>query len=43
MDLLGNFTIGDFSIFVYYLATITDFTQFLGNFLAQYKQTEVSF
>lgn len=39
----GNFTIGDFSIFVYYLATITDFTQFLGNFLAQYKQTEVSF
>src|SRR5215213_3644417 len=38
-----SFTIGDFALFVYYLAFVTDFTQFFGQFLAHYKQTGVAF
>src|SRR5262245_59514588 len=38
----GTFTIGDFALFVYYLAFFTDFTQHFGSFLAHYKQTAVS-
>lgn len=38
----GSFTVGDFSIFVYYLSFISNFIQFLGTFIANYKQTEVS-
>lgn len=39
----GSFSVGDFALFVYYLGTVTTFTQFLGMFLAYYKQTGVSF
>ncbi len=39
----GEFTVGDFALFVYYLAFVTDFTQFFGRFLAHFKQTGVSF
>ncbi|HJZ45798.1 MAG TPA: ABC transporter ATP-binding protein [Roseiflexaceae bacterium] len=40
---MGSFTIGDFALFVYYLAFVTEFTQFFGQFLAHYKQTGVAF
>jgi ATP-binding cassette subfamily B protein len=39
----GTFTVGDFALFVYYLAFVTDFTQWFGRFLAHYKQTSVAF
>lgn len=35
--------LGDFALFVYYLGFVTDFTQFFGRFLAQYRQASVSF
>lgn len=35
--------VGDFALFVYYLAFVTDFLWFLGGFLALTKQTEVAF
>lgn len=35
--------VGDFALFVYYLAFVTDFLWFLGSFLALTKQTEVAF
>lgn len=35
--------LGDFALFVYYLGFVTEFTQFFGRFLAQYRQTSVSF
>lgn len=35
--------VGDLALFIYYLSTITDFTQAVGAFLAQYTQTQVSF
>ncbi len=39
----GSFSVGDFALFVYYLGFVTHFTQFVGMFLAYYKQTGVSF
>jgi ATP-binding cassette, subfamily B, bacterial len=39
----GTFTVGDFSLFVYYLGFITAFTGELGAFMAHYKQMGVSF
>jgi ABC-type multidrug transport system fused ATPase/permease subunit len=39
----GSFTVGDFSIFVYYLAFITDSVESLGNFIVYYKQTKVGY
>jgi len=39
----GDFTVGDFALFMYYLAFVTEFTQFFGSFLAHYRQTGVSF
>ncbi|WP_088889173.1 ATP-binding cassette domain-containing protein [Leptolyngbya ohadii] len=36
-------SVGDFALFVYYLAFVTDFLWFLGSFLTLTKQTEVSF
>ncbi|UAJ72241.1 ABC transporter ATP-binding protein [Synechocystis sp. PCC 7339] len=39
----GNFTVGDFALFVYYLAFVSDFLAFFGSFLASVKQSEVSF
>jgi ATP-binding cassette subfamily B protein len=38
-----TFSIGDFALFVYYLAFVTDFTRFFGSFLTSYQQTGVSF
>ncbi|AIE73429.1 MULTISPECIES: ABC transporter ATP-binding protein [unclassified Synechocystis] len=38
----GNFTVGDFALFVYYLSFVTDFLTFFGGFLASIKQSEVS-
>jgi len=38
----GTFTVGDFSLFVYYLALVTDCTMFFGEYLAHYRQTAVS-
>lgn len=39
----GNFTVGDFSIFVYYLAFVTDSFESLGNFIVYFKQTKVGY
>jgi len=38
----GTFTVGDFALFVSYLAVVTEFSGFLGQFLTQYKQLGVS-
>ncbi len=38
----GTFTVGDFALFVYYLAWVTDFTLFLGMYFSVYQQTGVS-
>jgi ATP-binding cassette subfamily B protein len=39
----GDFSVGDFALFVAYLDTLAGFTTFLGHFTAQYKQATVSF
>lgn len=39
----GSFTVGDFSLFVYYLTFVADFTHFFGYFLAQFQQAKVAF
>lgn len=39
----GGFTVGDFSLFVYYLTFVADFTHFFGYFLAQFQQAKVAF
>ena len=39
----GQLGIGDLALFIYYLAFVTDFTQFFGMFLAHYAQTKVAF
>ena len=39
----GSFTVGDFSIFVYYLSSVADYMQRLGRFISSVKQSEVSF
>ena len=43
--LLGSahLELGEFALFIYYLGFVTDFTQFFGRFLAQYRQAGVSF
>jgi len=38
----GDFTVGDFALFVSYLGFVTEFTGFAGVFLTQYKQLNVS-
>ncbi|MBP2019271.1 ATP-binding cassette subfamily B protein [Symbiobacterium terraclitae] len=38
----GQFTVGDFALFVYYLGYAADFTQFTGRWLAMYRQTGVA-
>jgi ATP-binding cassette subfamily B protein len=38
----GSFTVGDFSLFVYYLVWVTEATFFFGLALARYKQASVS-
>jgi ATP-binding cassette subfamily B protein len=39
----GEFSIGDFALFAYYLGYITDFTHFLGIMVVHYRQTGVAF
>ena len=39
----GEFTVGDFALFVYYLGWMTDFTSLFGIILAHYRQAGVSF
>ena len=40
---VGNFTVGDFSLFVYYLSYVGLMTNLVGIWRARYRQTEVSF
>ncbi len=39
----GEFTIGEFAVFVYFLGFVTDAVFFLGLFIARYQQAAVSF
>ncbi|MDP9363875.1 MAG: ABC transporter ATP-binding protein/permease [Chloroflexota bacterium] len=39
----GRLSVGDFVLFVSYLAVVTDFTAALGQYLAQFTQTTVAF
>lgn len=39
----GRFSVGDFSLFAYYLYFVTGLPVWLGRFLTQYRQTQVSF
>lgn len=39
----GQFTLGDFALFISFLTRVTDFTFNLGRTYARYKQTDVSF
>ncbi|XEC92960.1 ABC transporter ATP-binding protein [Paenibacillus tarimensis] len=38
----GDFTLGDFALFVYFLTFVTQFIQNFGKFMTFYKQSEVS-
>ncbi|MEO3945650.1 ABC transporter ATP-binding protein [Gorillibacterium sp. CAU 1737] len=38
----GDFTVGDFALFVYYLTFVTQFIQNFGKFIADFKQCSVS-
>ena len=40
--LTGRFTVGDLSLFAYYLGRVSEFTAILGMIAAAYKQSEVS-
>lgn len=39
----GSFSVGEFSLFVYYLTFVADFAGFLGEIFARYKQGGVAF
>lgn len=39
----GRFSLGDFALFVFYLAQLAQFTTFTGQFMAQFRQAAVSF
>lgn len=39
----GEFTVGEFALFVYFLGFVTDAVFFLGLFIARYQQASVSF
>lgn len=39
----GTFSVGDFALFAYYLTFVSNSTEFMGRWLAHYKQTGVSF
>jgi ATP-binding cassette subfamily B protein len=39
----GEFSVGDFALFVYYLNFVSEFTRFFGVFTAHYKQSGVAF
>ena len=38
----GQFTVGDFALFVSYIAWLSQVTSMFGNYLTQYKQMGVS-
>jgi ATP-binding cassette, subfamily B, bacterial len=40
--LAGDFTVGDFTLFTFYLGWVTDFTAFTGQLLTVYRQLKVS-
>jgi ATP-binding cassette subfamily B protein len=40
---VGDFSIGDFALFAYYLGFVTEFAALIGHFMAHYRQTGVSF
>lgn len=39
----GTFSVGDFSLFIYYLPFVADFTGFLGEIFARYQQGGIAF
>lgn len=39
----GELSIGDLSLFIFYLSFISDFTSFYGNFIANIRQAKISF
>jgi ATP-binding cassette subfamily B protein len=39
----GQFTVGDFALFVYYLGWVSDFVSLFGIIMARYRQARVSF
>ncbi len=39
----GSFSVGDFSLFLYYLPFVADFAGFLGEIFARYQQGEIAF
>jgi ATP-binding cassette, subfamily B, bacterial len=39
----GELSIGELSLFIFYLSFISDFTSFYGNFIANARQTKISF
>ncbi len=39
----GTLSIGSIALFIYYLGFVSNFTEFFGSFLAQYRQTRVAF
>jgi ATP-binding cassette subfamily B protein len=40
---VGDFSVGDFALFSYYLGFVTEFAALIGHFMAHYRQTGVSF
>ncbi|MBA9084917.1 ATP-binding cassette subfamily B protein [Fontibacillus solani] len=38
----GDFSVGDFALFVYYLAFVTEFIQLFGGFFTSFKQSKIS-
>lgn len=40
---LGEFTVGDFALFIYFLAYVSKSTTFIGRFMTAYKQVGVAF
>lgn len=38
-----SFSVGDFALFVYYLQFVSNFTHFMGRYLATYRQANVAF
>jgi ATP-binding cassette, subfamily B, bacterial len=39
----GNLSVGELSLFIYYLSFISDFTSFFGGFMANNRQAKISF
>jgi ATP-binding cassette subfamily B protein len=39
----ATFSVGDFAVFVFYLGYVAEFSQWLGAFLAHYRQTGIAF